>query len=111
MGRILVQLVFTGCTCNDAAIETGQRPTQPEEYPMTKAQLATAAYDNALACALEIFKDDVNLMVDYPHFELVMWPDDFDLKEYQMSREDYGDMLKRVFNAMDRQQEEALRHG
>lgn len=75
---------------------------------MTEGEKMNAAYANALDCATEIFKDDVNFMVDYERFELVMWPDDYDLKEYGLSREEYGEVLKRVYRTLSRQQEEEL---
>ena len=102
-------MALPALTLRQCLFEQAQSKPQPEEHPMTKAQLATAAYDNALACALEIFKDDVNLMVDYERFELVMWPDDYDLKEYRLTREEYADILKRVYRTWDKQQEAELR--
>ncbi len=57
-----------------------------------------ACHDNALACARTLFKDDPELaMTDYAHFETVMWPDDHDLKAYDVTREEYTDILKRVY--------------
>jgi hypothetical protein len=65
---------------------------------MTGDQLSAACYDNALECARMLWEDDPGLrMTDYAHFELVMWPDDHDLEEYRVSREDYEDILKRIY--------------